>query len=610
MSLLFGPTPILVCGRAPLSDLVVDGLQLAGRKVMRIDAERLAGLDPKRIRTLVLADPADAPSLVGAIAARCASLGRRPRRAAQRLILMHEQEPPPPLPAPDPDGCLRLETFAIRNRAARALLNRWPLHLGMDPRFGQRPHLLIVGFADPAPALLVHALRLIQYGAGRPRISLACENSDAIATAFLSTYPQAPQVADIRFAPIDALAGILSGSAGVSAGAARQRSDLALADTEPPVTLALVCVPDGEGVRIARHLAAELAVSQGVSPPILLETGLAQAGTPGSEGRLEDWDGQIIPVSYLREACRAAVLLDGRGDEVARTIHDHYRDSIAAQGRDPDLEPAGQPWDLLASSYRQANRHQADHVRAKLAVIDARAVPEEMVESFTMTPMEVERLAVIEHERWAADRHLDGWSYAPVRDNQLKHHPQLIPYSDLSEPMKDLDRFAVRGLPVLLARQGLGILRLLIVGMPEPAAGCPTGMRLRRLADQALDRLIARYPDRALVLASTLRDRRARALVRRAMDRERGVGLFVLLPRPLGRVLAELPDPYERRDFLTLVARAERRIGLQGETALVTWLSERAHVSLILGDRIPAGVVAKRVRLDPSGSGLDWNFEY
>ncbi|RKT45007.1 RyR domain-containing protein [Thiocapsa rosea] len=608
MPIAFGPLPILVCGPGPLANLVVDGLRLEGRKALRIDAQRLEMLDPKRIRTLILADPPDAPTLVEGILARAEPRGRLRRRATQRLILMHGQDPPPPLPVPDPSGLLRLETFAIRNRAARALLNRWPLHLGMDPRFGQRPHLLIAGFADPAQAILVHALRLIQYGTGRPRISVVCANSDAVAAAFLDAYPQAPEVADIRFGPIDDLANMLH-----EACSKETRASTAPQIDAVPVTLAVVCFPDaaGEAVETVRQLARDLADIQGVSPPILFEIGLAhEVGSATARGGIADWDGQIIPVSYLREVCRASVLLDGRGDEVARTIHDHYRDSIAAQGRDPNLEPAGQPWELLATSYRQANRHQADHVWAKLAVTDARAVPEEMVESFVLTPLEVERLAIIEHERWAADRHLDGWSYAPVRNNQLKHHPQLIPYADLSEPMKDLDRFAVRGLPTLLARQGLGILRLLIVGLPEPAAGCPGGMRLRRLADQALDRLVARYPDRALVLASTLTDRRSRELVREVLDREQGVGLFLLLSRPLGQVLAELPDPHDRRDFLTLTARAERRIGLNGETDLATWLSERADISLILGDRVPAGVVEKRVRLDPGGLGLDWNFEY
>jgi hypothetical protein len=485
----------------------------------------------------------------------------------------------------------------------------------MDPRFGERPHLLIVGFAQPARAILVQALRLIQYGTGEPRITLVCDRSEEVAAQFLSAYPQAPRVADLRFVPADDLATITSdGRRGDRPG----MSELPQSDAEymrvkadAPVTLAVVCLDDaGAGLDTARRLAEDLADTQGVSPPILLETGLPQAPRAMPGGAIDAWDGQIIPVSYLGEACRADVLLDGRGDEVARTIHDHYRDTIAAQGRDPDLEPAGQPWERLATSYRQANRQQADHVWAKLAVIDARAVPEEIVESFVLTPTEVERLAIIEHDRWAADRSLDGWRYAPVRDNQRKHHPQLVPYSDLSEPMKDLDRFAVRGLPTLLARRGLGILRLLIVGIPEPMPSCPGGLRLRRFADQALDRLIARYPDRVLVLASTLRDRRAREVVKRALARESGIGLFLLLPRPLDRMLADLPDQPSRREFLTLVAGAERRIGLQGEEQLADWLSRRADISLILGDRVPAGTAPKRVLVDPAGVGLDWNFEY
>ncbi len=267
MPFVFGPFPILVCGPAPLADLVLDGLHLEGRKAMRIDAERLATLDPRRIRTLILADPPDAPELVDAIAARAEPSGRRMRRATQRLILMHGQDPPPLLPVPDPTGPLRLETFAIRNRAARALLNRWPLHLGMDPRFGQRPHLLIAGFADPASAILVHALRLIQYGNGRPRISVVCADSAEVATRFLDAYPQAPAVADIRFGSLEGLAGALSGIRRDNRGAARQ-TDAQTSDTEPPVTLAAVCLADAEGAgldarpapgRCARHVPRRLA---------------------------------------------------------------------------------------------------------------------------------------------------------------------------------------------------------------------------------------------------------------------------------------------------------------------------------------------------------------
>ncbi len=583
---MLGRLPILVQGRALLAERVVAALHRDGRRAALIEDARLARLDPRRIHTLILADPPEPAAAVATLLART-----RPRRggASQRLILMHQADPPPRLPEPELGSPWRLETFSIHDRAARALLIRWPLHLGLDPRFGQRPHLLFAGFADPAAAILVQSLRLIHYGNGRPLISVL--GADERATGFLDDYPQAPEIADLRFIP---------DPAGAAATLVSDRAS-------PAVTLVVVCPGDAlaQGLATARQIIETLAIGQGVSPPVLLEV-----GEQVTSGRIEDWDGQIIPVSYLDEACRAAVLLDGRGDEVARTIHDQYRDSIAAQGRDPSAEPAGQPWERLATSYRQASRHQADHVWAKLAVTDCRAVPEELVDSFALSAPEVERLAIIEHQRWAADRHLDGWRYAPVRDNRLKHHPQLIPYAELSEPMKDLDRFAVRGLPTLLARQGLGVLRQLIVGIPESGGVARRGRRWRRLVDETLDRLIRRYPDRALVLASTLTDPSARELIARALECDCGIGLCVLMPRPLSQTLTALTDPDARNAFLTLLARAERRISLQGDTELSAWLAQRAEISLILGDQTPAGLSAKQVRLDPGGAGLAWGFEY
>jgi hypothetical protein len=236
-------------------------------------------------------------------------------------------------------------------------------------------------------------------------------------------------------------------------------------------------------------------------------------------------------------------------------------------------------------------------------------VPEERVESFAFAPLEAERLAVIEHLRWAADRYLDGWSYAPKRDNARKHHPQLVPYPDLTEPMKDLDRYAVRGVPALLARSGLGVVRVLILGLPDPDAHCPVGAPLARLADQVLERLDARYPDRSLVVASTLADPRTRLVARRALERT-GAALWLLCPRPIVEVLGTQPDAGTRRDLLWLVARAERRISLAGEAELGRWLAERAEIILALGPGPSAAPGPKSVRLDPGTRGLDWGFEY
>lgn len=576
----FGPRPILVSGTPHLVERVIEGLGAAGRRVSAVVPDGLRTLSLTRVQTLILADPPDAAGLVASLSSRLTEIG--PRREPLRLILMHGRGRAPELP-PAEDGPLQIETFAIEDRAARAVLARWPLHTGMDPPFGQVPHLLIAGFAPPAEALLVQALRLIQYGEPRPLVSIATNDPEGLASDIHTRYPQAEQIAELCFTPLanPRLAG------------------------SPPVSLAAVCERTPErGLETARALVQDIAGSQQASPPILLEIGDARPA-----GDLGDWDGQILPFSYLREACRADVLLDGSGDRIARGIHDHYRDSIAAQGRDPTQEAAGQTWERLAATYRDANRHQADHMLAKLAVVDCRAVEEERVESFAFAPLEIERLAVIEHQRWAADRYLDGWSYAPVRDNALRHHPQLIAFADLSEPMKDLDRLAVRGVPTLLGRSGLGVVRTLIVGVPEPHRQCRAGRRLDRLLDQLLERLLTRYPDRALILASTLGAATARQVVRRAVETA-GAGLFLLCPHPLQQTLDAQPDDAARHELLALAARAERRISLPGDGELDRWLAERAEILLDLGERAASAGSRKRVLADTTENRLVWTFEY
>jgi len=50
-----------------------------------------------------------------------------------------------------------------------------------------------------------------------------------------------------------------------------------------------------------------------------------------------------------------------------------------------------------------------------------------------------EDLARNVHEVWAAGRIADGWTKGP-RNDDLKQHPCLVPYDELSEEEKDYDR--------------------------------------------------------------------------------------------------------------------------------------------------------------------------
>ena len=51
-----------------------------------------------------------------------------------------------------------------------------------------------------------------------------------------------------------------------------------------------------------------------------------------------------------------------------------------------------------------------------------------------------EKIAENVHDVWAQGRINDGWTYGPVRDDDKKQTPCLVPYSDLSETEKEYDR--------------------------------------------------------------------------------------------------------------------------------------------------------------------------
>lgn len=52
----------------------------------------------------------------------------------------------------------------------------------------------------------------------------------------------------------------------------------------------------------------------------------------------------------------------------------------------------------------------------------------------------VELLAENTHDVWAKGRMDEGWTLGPVRNDELKQHPCLIPYSELPESEKEYDR--------------------------------------------------------------------------------------------------------------------------------------------------------------------------
>ena len=78
-------------------------------------------------------------------------------------------------------------------------------------------------------------------------------------------------------------------------------------------------------------------------------------------------------------------------------------------------------------------------------------------------PSELESLreAIAEntHEVWAAGRIKEGWTYGPKRDDKLKKHPDLIPYSELTEGEKQYDRDTAMNTIKLLIKLGYDLVK-------------------------------------------------------------------------------------------------------------------------------------------------------
>ncbi len=77
------------------------------------------------------------------------------------------------------------------------------------------------------------------------------------------------------------------------------------------------------------------------------------------------------------------------------------------------------------------------YVPAPVDISDVQ-LPEEIYEA-------VELMAKNVHEVWAKERMDEGWTLGPVRNDELKQHPCLVPYEELPEIEKEYDRNTALG---------------------------------------------------------------------------------------------------------------------------------------------------------------------
>jgi hypothetical protein len=368
----------------------------------------------------------------------------------------------------------RLRVISLPDVAARSLFLDHPLdrfrYLGDDGRL-----VLMLGFT---PTIERYALRLLagshHRDGRRPRVVVLDPDAAAKQAIFAARRPGA-----------DALSPLLFERATIDQPALLpRRLDDVAARHGHPVAIVIDCGDDARSLALAYAVDGWFVAADRPTPPIHART------SPCAEQQLAS---SIFPFGSAVALADPERLVQDRHDVLARAIHDHYFEGRLDEGEIVGTRASLQEWEDLAETIRDDNRLVADCYRLKLRDIGAQLGPRSDT-GFRLDETEIEELSRAEHDRWMAAKLIDGWRHAPVRDDGLRHHPDIVPYDALSERIRDLDREQIRLMTRLLSTTGQAPRRILSVAIRASAAAGTVSVV------DALVALATRYPDRAPVL--------------------------------------------------------------------------------------------------------------
>ncbi|KAI0870019.1 hypothetical protein GGS24DRAFT_126394 [Hypoxylon argillaceum] len=109
------------------------------------------------------------------------------------------------------------------------------------------------------------------------------------------------------------------------------------------------------------------------------------------------------------------------------------------------------PWNQLREAFKDSNREHADAIPSTIRVANCFLAEKKdgrtPVTKFTKA--EIEAMAIHEKGRWNSERLQRQWKTGP-RSGANKTTPYLVPWEDLEEQIKDIDRVMVRSYPNIL----------------------------------------------------------------------------------------------------------------------------------------------------------------
>lgn len=156
-------------------------------------------------------------------------------------------------------------------------------------------------------------------------------------------------------------------------------------------------------------------------------------------------------------------------EKLAEGMFETYKKQRTLMARTPEekkalaSDRAMVDWDDLPGELKESTRAQADDIPRKLRAVGCFMLSEERSEPLIRVPQfsveELDMLSEMEHERFNAERLQRQWRMGP-RNSKQRTTPFLVPWRDLTQEWKDVDRVMVECVPSVLNTAGYYIYRM------------------------------------------------------------------------------------------------------------------------------------------------------
>jgi len=331
----------------------------------------------------------------------------------------------------------QVECFDLNDIWARNLLEVGPL---ARPSPQSAPSLLVVGDGALARSLVLNAARLWHFfarergSAERLRVTVAAPNAAATCAEIRAGQPAIDRTSSLTAADCDVTA-----------------PELKRVIREAAPDAVYYCLDEESlNLGLARRAAQDIASRDDVDVVVAVSGDPAIGGAPDAPAGQSAGITMVAP-SHAVDGLRLERF--GAREELARALHGVYVN--AARGRAGHQRTAIVPFEQIDPADQDDNRDQADAISRQLGAVLWRTTPigdwDELAEP---PPADVEVMAQLEHLRWGTAHTNAGWRYGAQRDDAVRHHPDLVPWSLLSEEAREINRAFVRARPALLGGVG------------------------------------------------------------------------------------------------------------------------------------------------------------